>query len=106
MPISNADAKKMQRLAKEGKKITDIQKQDFPSLSYGEVYLVVYGAGGRGALGVKRMISSRVNAIVESKSKIARKEIAAELQELVWHLYDNHKGNQSKLAKIRAALGE
>ena len=106
MPISNVDSKKMQRLAKEGKKITDIQKQDFPSLTYWDVYIEIYGAGSRSALGVKRMITNRINAVAASTSKTERKNIAVELQELVWHLYNNHKGNQEKLAKIRAALGE
>lgn len=105
MTVTKAESKKMQSLAKEGKKIADIQKQDFPKFSYLDVYLEIYGTGGRGAIGVKRMITNRINVIAASKSKSERKEIAVELQELVWHLYNNHKSNQAKLAKIRETLG-
>lgn len=106
MPITSVDSKKMQRLAKEGKKISDIQKQYFPSIPYWDVYIEIYGSGGRGALGVKRMITNRINAMAASTSKSERKEMAVELQELVWHLYNNHKSNQEILSRIRAALGE
>ena len=104
MTISKSDSQKMQRLAKEGKKIADIWKQEFPKLSYWDVYFEIYDAGGRGAMGVKRMITNRINAIADSTSKSDRKEIAAELQELVWHLYNNHKANHVKLSEIRTAL--
>lgn len=104
--ITKADSKKMQRLAQEGKKISAIRKEDFPALSYWDVYVEVYGSGKRSALGVKRMITTRIEAVAASKSKNERMAIAEELQELVWHLYDNHKLNQTKLAKIRAALAE
>lgn len=106
MEVTKADSKKMQRLAQEGKKISAIRKEDFPKLSYWDVYVEVYGAGKRSALGVKRMITTRIEAVAASKSKKERMAIAEELQELVWHLYDNHKLNQAKLAKIRAILTE
>jgi len=106
LEITKADSKKMQRLAQEGKKITAIQSEDFPGLSYWDVYVEVYGAGKRSALGVKRMITTRIDAVAASKSKKERMAIAEELQALVWHLYNNHKLNQTKLGKIRAALGE
>jgi len=104
--ITKADSKKMQRLAQEGKKISRIKKEDFPSLTYWDVYVEVYGAGKRSALGVKRMITTRIDAVAASKSKKDRQAIAEDLQELVWHLYDNHKANQAKLARIRSALTE
>ena len=104
MPISKPDSVKMQRLAQEGKKIADIWKQEFPKMTYWDVYFEIYGAGGRGAMGVKRMITNRINSIAKSTSPNERKEIAKELQELVWHLYNNHKTNHVKLSEIRAAL--
>ncbi len=106
MAISKADSAKMQKLAQEGKKIADICKQYFPKLSYWEVFFEIYDAGGRSAMGVKRTITNRINAIVASTSKTERKELAAELQELVWHLYNNHKSNHEKISAIRKALGE
>lgn len=106
MAISKADSEKMQKLAKEGKKIADIWSQYFPKLTYWEVFFEIYDAGGRSALGVKRTITNRINAIAESRSKSERKELADELQELVWHLYNNHKSNHQKLSAIRKAIGE
>lgn len=106
MAISKADSEKMQKLAKEGKKISDIWKQYFPKLTYWDVFFEIYDAGGRSAMGVKRMITNRINAIAASTSKSERKELASELQELVWHLYNNHKSNHEKLTAIRQAIGE
>ncbi|TDB27815.1 hypothetical protein ATCM_09160 [Stenotrophomonas sp. ATCM1_4] len=106
MQISKADSKKMQRLAQEGKKIAAIRKEYFPQLSYWDVYVEVYGAGKRSALGVKRMITKRIDDVAASKSKKDRLEIASELHELVWHLYNDHKENHAKLDKIRKALAE
>ncbi len=106
MEISKVDSKKMSRLAQEGKKISAIRKEDFPKLSYWDVYVEVYGAGKRSALGVKRMITKRIDAVASSKSKKERMEIAVELHELVWHLYEDHKKNHAKLSKIRKALTE
>lgn len=106
MAISKTDSEKMQKLAKEGKKITDIWKEYFPKLSYWEVFFEIYDAGGRSAMGVKRTITNRITAIVDSTSKSERKELASELQQLVWHLYNNHKSNHEKLSAIRKAIGE
>lgn len=106
MAIAKADSTKMQRLAKEGKPISKIMSDDFPHLDYSDVYFEVYGAGERSSQGIKRMITTRLEALTESTNKSDRRAIAEELQGLVWHLYDNHKTNQQKLSKIRAALGE
>lgn len=106
MAIAKSDSQKMQKLAKEGKKIADIWKQYFPKLSYWEVFFEIYDAGGRSALGVKRTITNRINAIVASTSKSDRQKLANELQELVWHLYNNHKSNHKTLSAIRKALDE
>lgn len=106
MAISKVDSQKIQRLAKEGKKISEIWKDDFPALDYWDVYIEVYGAGEKSALGVKRMITNRINSVANSTSKTERKEIAEELHGLVWHLYNNHKSNQEKLSKIRKVLVE
>lgn len=105
MVISKADSKKMQRLAQEGKQISRIAIDDFPSLDYWDVYVEVYGAGERSSRGIKRMISTRLNKLVDSP-KEERRKIIEELHDLVWHLYENHKTNQKKLGIIRKALQE
>lgn len=108
MKDGNIDSRigKMRRLAQEGNQISKIVEEDFPQLNYWEVYFEVYSNGERSSRGIKRMITNRLDAIVKSTSMPERKAMAEELHELVWHLYDNHKINQEKLAKIRAALGE
>jgi hypothetical protein len=106
MVISKVDAEKMRRLAQEGKQISKIATEDFPHLDYWDVYFEVYSVGERSSRGIKRMITTRLNAIAENPSKSERSAIAEELHGLVWHLYENHKTNQMKLSKIRAALGE
>jgi len=106
MTISKSDSEKMQRLAQEGKQISKIVDEDFPDLDYWDVYIEVYSAGERSSRGIKRMITTRLDAMAASTSKSERKAMAKELHELVWHLYNNHKTNREKLAKIRAALGE
>ena len=106
MEIAKADSQKMKRLAQEGKIITKIWREDFPKLSYWDVYFEVYGAGERSAQGIKSMITTRLKAMAESTSKSQRAVMADELQGLVWHLYENHKANQRIISKIRAALKE
>ena len=75
-------------------------------MDYSEVYIEVYSVGERSSIGIKRMITNRLNAMANGKSKSERSDIVEELRELVWHLYDNHKINQEKLSKIREALEE
>ena len=106
MAISITDAEKMRCLAQEGKPISRIATDDFPHLDYWEVYIEVYSTGERSSRGIKRMITNRLNAMAQCTSKSERATIAEDLQSLVWHLYENHKSNQVKLSKIRAALGE
>jgi len=106
MAISKADAEKMRRLAQEGKQISRIVAEDFPHLDYWEVYFEVYSVGERSSRGIKRMITTRLNAMAASTSKSERAAMAEELHGLVWHLYENHMTNREKLSKIRAALGE
>lgn len=104
MAVSKADSKKIQELAKEGKQIKQIRTENFPHLSYLDVYLEVRGSDGRSAIGIKRMITGRINALAESRRGAERAELAEELNELVWSLYTNHKANHKKLAQIRKAL--
>lgn len=104
MAISKKDAKKMQRLAQEGKPISRIVQEDFPNFDYWDVYIEIYGSGERSSRGIKRMITTRLNSLINT-TKGERRLIVTELQELVWHLYGKHKKNHEKLDKIRKVLG-
>lgn len=106
MPISKSDSQKMQRLAQEGKKISKILSEDFPHLDYWDVYFAVHQGGERSSLGVKREITNRLKELVENSSKKERRILSDNLNDLIWYLYNSHKINTAKLAKIRSALGE
>jgi hypothetical protein len=75
MAIAKADSLKMQQLAREGKRITAILHDDFPKLTYWDVYIEVYGAGERSAQGIKRMITTRLRAMAASTSKSERADM-------------------------------
>ena len=83
MDIAKAESEKMQRLAKEGKAITKIWRENFPKLSYLDVYLEIYATGERSSRGIKRMITTRLNAMADSTSKSERASIGDELHDLV-----------------------
>jgi len=103
MDISKKDAAKMQELAQEGKQIARIQRDNFPQYTYGQIYAAIYEAGGKGAQGIKRMITIRLKKLLHS-NKEARASLIGEVQRLVTDLFENHKKNQKKLDKIRTAL--
>lgn len=104
MPIPKKDSEKMKTLAKEGKQISKIAKEDFPQYEYWDVYLEINGAGETSAQGVKKMITNRLNRLFVAK-KDERSDISDELKELIWYLYNNYKGNRTKLQRIRTILG-
>ena len=98
------DKTAIQALAKEGKQLSKIMEQDFPEYEYWEIYEAVYDSGGKSALGVKRTIANRLNALANTRKKDERTEIIEEVEELVWHLYGSLKNSQQKLQVIRKAL--
>jgi hypothetical protein len=106
MPIPEKDGDRMRRLAQEGKPISRIMYEDFPSTDYWEIYVEVYGKGERSATGMKRMISNRLKWLQSTDSQAEKNTIINEINELVWHLYENFKKNQQKLDKIRKVLNE
>ena len=101
--ITLKDSQLMRRLTREGKSIANIVKEDFPHLTYHEVYMEVYSEGGKSSQGIKTMISKRLNKLVEAEES-ERRKLVKEIQDLVWHLYNKHKENHRKLANIRKAL--
>jgi len=104
MTISRKDKERIRTLASEGTQISKIWGNDFPDNEYWEIYEVVYSRGGKSALGVKRTIANRLNSLGKSDKKKERAEIIEEIDDLVWHLYDNLKASQQKLEAIRKIL--
>jgi len=102
--VNEKDASEIQKLVREGKQISKVWEDDFPEYEYWDVYMAAYDGGERSALGVKRMITNRLNKMVESRVVGERREIMKELDDLVWHLYESLKDSQKKLEKIRAVI--
>ncbi|QHI73437.1 hypothetical protein [Aminipila terrae] len=98
------DSEKMVKLAKEGKEISKILQEDFPQYTYWDIYWEVYGSGEKTSMGVRRMITNRLNKIVNLQP-MEQRGIIDEIDELVWHLYDRYKESQQKLDDIRSIIG-
>jgi hypothetical protein len=104
--MNKKDSEIMVRLAKEGKHISGIWTEDFPEYDYWDIYFEVYGAGERSSVGVKRMITARLNKLTEADDKQDRINIIEELNELVVHLYSRYKSSQQKLNEIRTIINQ
>ncbi|MBK5262769.1 MAG: hypothetical protein JJE17_09405 [Peptostreptococcaceae bacterium] len=101
--MDSRDSDKMIKLAREGKEISKICDEDFPKYDYWEVYVEVYGAGERSAVGIRRMITNRINKI-PTLSKKEQKKLIKEIDELVWHLYNRYRESQQKIDEIRGVI--
>jgi hypothetical protein len=102
--LNKKDADVMVRLAREGKHISKIWAEDFPEYDYWEVYTEVYGAGERSSVGVKRMITARLNKLSSANKQKDREELIEEINELIFHLYSRYKDSQQKLNEIRSII--
>lgn len=65
--MDQRDSEKIIRLAREGKQISKIWEEDFPNYDYWEIYVEVHAAGERSSLGIKRMITGRLNKLQTAK---------------------------------------
>lgn len=104
MALTEAESKKIQQLAQEGKQTKRIFLDHFPHLSYAEVAIEVRDWDEQSALGRMRKITRRINDIAANNDPAAREAIAKELCKLTKGLYENHKSSHDKLTKIREAL--
>jgi len=102
MITDKKDQEKILALVKESN-ILKIWKEHFPQYSYDDVYFVALGAGERSAIGIKRMITGRLNKL-PAASPNQQKDIIEELGELVQCLYNRQKELQKKVAKIRTVI--
>jgi len=98
--MDKRDSEKMIQLAREGKEISKILKEDFPQYDYWDIYCEVYNAGEKSAVGTKRMITNRLNDL-PTLSKQQQKKVIEEIDELVFHLYSRYREGQKKLDDIR-----
>jgi len=102
--MTDQDIKKMVLLAKEGKTIAKICREDFQDkYSYEDVYFEVHAEGEKSALGVKRMIAARLNKL-STQSAQEQEATIEDIHELVWYLYNRHKENQKRIDDIRSII--
>ena len=104
MTIPQSNQKQILRLVQEGKSLSKIAKEDFPNIDYWEIWWTACEGGERSARGVKKMITSRLNSLIEAGRKQDRQPLIDEISDLVSYLYENHKKNSEKLGKIRKVL--
>ncbi|MGM0780027.1 MAG: hypothetical protein ACQEXE_26060 [Bacillota bacterium] len=97
------DAEKIVMLAREGKQISKIWKEDFPQYDYWDIYMEVHEAGEKSALGTRKKITHRLNKL-ETLPKRSQPEVIDEVRELVDHLYIRYKESQRKLQEIRSVI--
>ncbi|WP_342564217.1 hypothetical protein NST84_03215 [Paenibacillus sp. FSL R7-0345] len=102
--MNKKDSEEIIRLAREGKHISKIWSEHFHEYDYWEVYMEAYGAGERSSVGVKRMITARLNKLADTDSKDIREELTEEINELVVHLYSRYRASQQKLEKVREII--
>jgi len=99
--MNKKDSDEIIRLAREGKHISKIWSEHFSEYDYWEVYMEAYGAGERSSVGVKRMITARLDKLVDTDSKADREDLIEEINDLVLHLYTRYKASQQKLEQVR-----
>lgn len=99
------DSKQMIKLAREGKRISKIWREDFPQYDYAEIYFEVYGEGEKSSLGVRRKITGRLKKLADCLPQ-EQETLIEDIDELVWHLYTRYKASQIKLEKIRDVIDE
>jgi len=99
--MTNQDKEKMVLLAREGKRISKICKEDFQDeYTYDDVYFEVYAEGERSAMGVKRMISNRLKKL-STLSPQEQEKMIEEIDDHVWYLYSRYKESQTRIEDIR-----
>lgn len=103
--MNDKESKRIRQLVQEGKPISRIQREDFPHLNYWDIYFEAYAAGQRSSRGIKRMITSRLNALVAAPPH-RQQVIVEEIRDLVLRLYQNHKTNQKRIEGLRRLLGD
>jgi hypothetical protein len=97
------DTEKIIKLAREGKQIAKIWKEDFPQYDYWDIYMEIHEAGEKSALGTRKKITYRLNKL-ETLPKRSQSDVIDEVRELVDHLYIRYKESQKKLQEIRSVI--
>lgn len=102
MPLTITEKKQIENLVKEGKKIADIRRENFPKCTYGEIYSVAHERTDGSSLGIKKKITYQLQKLVKANPSLEND--AKEIQQHVNALYKQHKDMSGKLSEIREVL--
>ena len=102
--LTSTQRKQIKNFISEGKKISEIRRENFPESSYAEIYSAAHDGTDGSSLGIKKKITYRLNKLVAANSKIQKDEFATDIRDLVNSLYRQHKDMSAKLAEIRDVL--
>ena len=104
MALTTDEKKQIENFIKEGKKIADIRRDNFPKSTYAEIYSAAHERTDGSSLGIKKKITYRLKSLVATNSKSEKDAFAKEIQELVNALYKQHKDMSVKLYEIREVM--
>ena len=87
------------RMAREGKTVSQISEE--LGIDYGDAWGYVPGSWQ----GTKKMITNRINKLINEKNRSVREQLAFEVQEYVDSLYYSGKNLSQMVDRIRKTLG-
>jgi hypothetical protein len=102
MPLTTTEKKQIENFIKEGKKIADIRRENFPKSTYSEIYSIAHERTDGSSLGIKKKITYQLKRLVAANPGLAND--AKEIQDHVNALYKQHKDMSAKLAEIREVM--
>lgn len=103
--MDKRDSDKIIQLVREGKQISKVMEEDFPQYDYWDIYTAAFNAGERSSMGVKRMISNRLQKLPNASPQ-EQNQIITDIDDLVCYLYSRYKESQQKLDEIRTIISK
>jgi hypothetical protein len=104
MTISKQEKQKIEKRAQEGKTCAQIQREDFPNLTWWDVRWVLEQAGTSSSLGIMKTISGKLNKILRSRPPDEFSVELLSVKKLATQLYERSREDYKKLNKIRKAV--
>lgn len=105
MAISKQVSKRICKLAHEGKTCVQIQREDFPNLTWWDVRWELELAGTSSSLGLMREITGKLNRARKTVKKDKKLSVALlRVNNLARQLYERGKEDYKRLDRIRKAV--
>lgn len=104
MTISKQVFKKICKLAQEGKMCAQIQREDFPDLTWWDIRGVLEVAGTSSSRGIMQEITNKLN---KARGTVKDKKLSTDLSRVSYlarQLYERGKEDYKRLNRIRKAV--